>query len=134
MNQSLFKGLKVIDDASFVAAPAAATLMADFGADVIKIEPPGGDAYRWSYLVPGQPAPEHNHFWMMGSRNKRSLALDLKSPVGLEIVQRLLDTADVFITNFPLSVRRRLKIGYEDVSPPPTIGLRVVHRLWRNRA
>jgi crotonobetainyl-CoA:carnitine CoA-transferase CaiB-like acyl-CoA transferase len=116
MSQGLFDGLRVIDAASFVAAPAAATLMADFGADVIKIEPPGGDAYRWSYLVPGQPVPEHNHYWMMGSRNKRSLALDLKSPDGLEILERLLDTADVFITNFPLSVRRRLKIGYEDVS------------------
>jgi crotonobetainyl-CoA:carnitine CoA-transferase CaiB-like acyl-CoA transferase len=48
MGQGLFEGLKVIDCASFVAAPAAATLMADFGADVIKLEPPEGDAYRWS--------------------------------------------------------------------------------------
>jgi crotonobetainyl-CoA:carnitine CoA-transferase CaiB-like acyl-CoA transferase len=113
----LFEGLKVIDCASFVAAPAAATLMADFGADVIKLEPPEGDAYRWSYRVPGQPVPEHNHFWIIGSRNKRGLALDLKTVEGLRILQRLLDTAEVFITSLPLSVRRRLKIRYEDVSP-----------------
>jgi formyl-CoA transferase len=117
MGQGLFEGLKVIDCASFVAAPAAATLMADFGADVIKLEPPEGDAYRWSYRVPGQPLPEHNHFWIIGSRNKRGLALDLKTAQGLRILQRLLDTADVFITSFPLSVRRRLKISYQDVSP-----------------
>jgi formyl-CoA transferase len=117
MSEGLFEGLKVIDCASFVAAPAAATLLADFGADVIKLEPPEGDAYRWSYMVPGVPVPEHNWLWMLGSRNKRSLALDLKSADGLRILQRLLDSTDVFITNLPLAARRRLKIGYEDVSP-----------------
>ncbi len=117
MGQGLFEGLKVIDCASFVAAPGAATLMADFGADVIKLEPPEGDAYRWSYRVPGQKVPEHNHFWIVGSRNKRGLAVDLKAVEGLRILQRLLDTADVFITSLPLSVRRRLKIRYADVSP-----------------
>ena len=117
MSQGLFKGLRVIDCASFVAAPAAATLMSDFGADVIKLEPLEGDAYRWSYLVPGQPVQKHNHYWMLGSRNKRSLALDLKTADGLRVLQRLLDSADVFITNLPLSVRRRLQIAYEDVSP-----------------
>lgn len=117
MGEGLFDGLRVIDCASFVAAPAAATLMSDFGADVIKIEPPEGDPYRWSYAVPGQPVPQHNYLWMLGSRNKRSLALDLKTAEGLAVLYRLLDGADVFITNLPLSVRRRLKVGYEDVCP-----------------
>ena len=117
MGKGLFDGLKVIDCASFVAAPAAATLMADFGADVIKVEPPEGDPYRWSYAPPGQPVPEHNHLWMLGSRGKRAIVLDLKTAKGLGVLYRLLDTADVFITNLPLSVRRRLKVGYEDVGP-----------------
>jgi crotonobetainyl-CoA:carnitine CoA-transferase CaiB-like acyl-CoA transferase len=116
MSQSLFKGLRVIDAASFVAAPAAATLLADFGADVIKIEPIEGDAYRSTYLLAKPPVPEHNHYWMLGSRNKRSLALDLKAQEGQEIFNRLLDTADVYITNLPFSVRKRLKAGYGDVS------------------
>jgi crotonobetainyl-CoA:carnitine CoA-transferase CaiB-like acyl-CoA transferase len=117
LGKGLFDGLRVVDCASFVAAPAAATLMSDFGADVIKIEPPEGDPYRRSYAVPGQPVPKHNHLWMLGSRNKRSIVLDLKTAEGLEVLYRLLDTADVFITNLPLSVRRRLKVGDEDVCP-----------------
>ncbi len=117
MSKGLFGGLKVIDCASFVAAPAAATLLSDFGADVIKVEPPEGDPYRRSYAVPGQPVPKHNHNWMLSSRNKRSLVLDLKTATGLDVLYRLLDTADVFITNLPLAARRRLKVGYEDVGP-----------------
>ena len=117
MGESLFAGLRVVDCASFVAAPGAATLLGDFGADVIKLEPPEGDAYRYSYLAPGQPVPTHNHFWMIGSRGKRSLALDLKAPEGIAVLERLLATTDVFITNFPLPVRRRLGIGYEDLAP-----------------
>lgn len=117
MGAGIFAGLKVVDCASFVAAPGAATLMSDFGADVIKLEPPEGDAYRYAYVPPGKPAPEHNFLWMLGSRNKRSLALDLKVPEGLRVLERLLDGADVFITNLPLLTRRRLKIGFEDLSP-----------------
>ena len=117
MSKGLFGGLKVIDCASFVAAPAAATLLSDFGADVIKVEPPEVDPYRRSYAVPGQPVPKHNHNWMLSSRNKRSLVLDLKTATGLDVLYRLLDTADVFITNLPLAARRRLKVGYEDVGP-----------------
>ncbi|MDP3175754.1 MAG: CoA transferase [Phenylobacterium sp.] len=109
--------MKVVDCASFVAAPGAATLLSDFGADVIKLEPPEGDAYRYAYAPPGKAAPEHNFLWMLGSRNKRSLALDLKVPEGLSVLERLLDGADVFITNLPLLTRRRLKIGFEDLSP-----------------
>src|SRR5258708_24500784 len=64
-----------------------------------------------------QPVPKHNHGWVLGARNKRSLAIDLKSPAGRDVLYRLLDSADVFITNLPLSARRRLRIGYEDVAP-----------------
>jgi crotonobetainyl-CoA:carnitine CoA-transferase CaiB-like acyl-CoA transferase len=116
VGEGLFDGLKVIDCASFVAAPAAAALLGDFGADVIKVEPLDGDPYRRSYAQL-QPLPKYNHGWVLGARNKRSLAIDLKSPAGRDVLYRLLDSADVFITNLPLTARRRLKIGYEDVAP-----------------
>jgi crotonobetainyl-CoA:carnitine CoA-transferase CaiB-like acyl-CoA transferase len=118
MDNDVFAGLKVIDCASFIAAPAAATVLSDFGADVIKIEPPGeGDAYRSLYQAPGYPVSEHNYPWILDARNKRSIALDLKSPDGLAVLHRLVDQADVFVTNMPLPVRRRLSIRYEDLGP-----------------
>ncbi|MGP9810414.1 CaiB/BaiF CoA transferase family protein [Rhodopseudomonas sp. NSM] len=118
MDDGIFKGLKVLDCASFIAAPAAATVLSDFGADVIKIEPPGaGDPYRNLPNLPGYPRSEHNYAWMIESRNKRSLALDLAKPEGKEVLRRLVAGADVFITNFPPQVRARLGIAYADLAP-----------------
>lgn len=115
MAESLFAGLKVIDCASWIAGPAAATMLSDFGADVIKIEPPGaGDPWRASSPVPGKPT---DYYWQLTARNKRSLAVDLKHDAGLAVLRRLLAAADVFITNFPLPVRERLKIAAADVLP-----------------
>ena len=113
MTESLFAGLKVIDCASWIAGPAAATILSDFGADVIKIEPPGaGDPWRASTPVPGKPA---DYYWQLTSRNKRSLAVDLKHAEGIAVLYRLLELADVFVTNFPLPVRERLKIAASDL-------------------
>lgn len=112
-----FAGLKVIDCASFIAAPASATILADYGADVVKIEPPEGDAYRELYRAPGMPATDRNFPWELDSRGKRSLVLDLKLPAGLAVLHKLVEQADVFITNLPLPVRRRLGIGYEHLGP-----------------
>jgi crotonobetainyl-CoA:carnitine CoA-transferase CaiB-like acyl-CoA transferase len=112
----IFAGLKVIDAASFIAAPAAATILSDFGAEVIKIEPPGnGDPYRLLMTQPGLPECEHNFFWTLEGRNKRSLALDLKSKEGQQVLHRLVHEADVFITNMPLEVRKRLGMAYEQL-------------------
>jgi crotonobetainyl-CoA:carnitine CoA-transferase CaiB-like acyl-CoA transferase len=92
----LFEGLKVIDCGSFIAAPAAATILSDFGADVVKIEPPGaGDPYRHLTKLPGHPRSDQNYAWMLGSRNKRSLAVDMGKPEGRTAVQRLASQADV---------------------------------------
>lgn len=114
----LFAGLRVIDCASFIAGPAAATILSDFGADVIKIEPPGaGDPYRALPNMPGNPVSEHNYAWLMEGRNKRSLALDLKSATGQAVLHRLASTADVFVTNYPQPVRRRLAIAPDDLLP-----------------
>jgi crotonobetainyl-CoA:carnitine CoA-transferase CaiB-like acyl-CoA transferase len=118
MEKGIFEGLKVLDCASFIAAPAAATVLSDFGADVIKIEPPGlGDPYRNLPNLPGYPASRHNFAWMLESRNKKSLALDLSKPEGQSVLYRLVAEADVFITNFPPAVRQRLGITYEEVAP-----------------
>src|ERR1700749_4633517 len=117
-DKGIFHGLKVLDCASFIAAPAAATVLSDFGADVIKIEPPGaGDPYRNLPNLPGYPRSEHNYAWQLEARNKRSLALDLSKPEGQAVLRRLAGEADVFITNFPPAVRRKLGLTYETLAP-----------------
>ena len=116
--KGIFDGLKVLDCASFIAAPAAATVLSDFGADVIKIEPPGsGDPYRNLPNLPGYPVSEHNYAWMLEARNKRSLALDLAKPEAQTVLHRLVAEADVFITNFPPSVREKLGLTYATLAP-----------------
>lgn len=111
-------GLRVIDAASFIAAPAAATILADFGADVIKVEEKGeGDPNRRLHQLAGMPPHEVPYSWALDSRGKRSLAVDLKTPAGREIILRLVRNADVFITNFPFPVRERLGLRYEDLAP-----------------
>jgi formyl-CoA transferase len=115
---SAFSGLKVVDLASFIAGPSAATVLADFGADVIKIEPPGaGDPYRFLYRLPPNPPLKEDYFWQMTNRNKRSLVLDLKHPSSRQVLERLVKWADVLVTNFPPRVRKGLKIAYEDLAP-----------------
>jgi len=114
VSERIFDGLKVIDCASFIAGPAAATVMSDFGAEVIKIEPPGmGDPYRRRAV----PNPQHplNPGFFFDARNKRSLALDLRQEAGRAVLHRLVAEADVFITNYPPPVRQRLKITYDDL-------------------
>ena len=73
-------GIRVLDIASWIAAPAAAVVLGDFGADVIKVEPPGeGDPHRLNYTLPQAPKSEVNYPWHLDARNKRSIALDLKA-------------------------------------------------------
>ncbi len=110
-----FTGLKVIDCASFIAAPVAATLLADLGADVVKVEPPGGDPHRTLYqrvgCLPDPALADNNFIWDLNARHKRSLVLDLKQAAGQAVLHRLVQQADVFITNLPLPVRARLGIA-----------------------
>jgi crotonobetainyl-CoA:carnitine CoA-transferase CaiB-like acyl-CoA transferase len=116
MAAGLFAGLRVIDCASFIAAPAAATIFSDFGADVIKIEPTGeGDLYRSLHTRPGSPLVNRDYAWILDNRNKRGLALDLKSERGHEVLCKLVEKADIFITNMPFPVRRKLRTGYGDL-------------------
>jgi len=114
----LFSGLKVVDLASFIAGPAATTVLSDFGADVVKVEPPGiGDPYRYLYLTPPNPRLKDNYTWQLTNRNKRSVVVDLKNAQAAGVLARLVKWADVLVTNFPPRVRKGLKLDYEDLSP-----------------
>lgn len=117
MSEHLFSGLKVIDCATVIAAPVAAMMLGDFGADVIKIEQPGeGDMLRILSEV-GTPYSGTDWFWQMDGRNKRGLTLDLKAEQGQEVLRKLVSECDVFITNQPYAVRESLHLTYEDLKP-----------------
>lgn len=109
-------GLRVLDISSFIAAPAAAVVLGDWGADVIKIEGPDGDANRTIMRDSANyPKADVDYPWQMDSRNKRSLVLDLKQPAARAALDRLLAVADIVICNFPPPVRDKLKLTYEDM-------------------
>ena len=112
----LLEKITVIDCASYIAGPAAATIMSDFGARVIKIESPDiGDSYRSLLRLPGLPESNENYPWILTSRNKESLALDLKFKEAHVILHKLIKKADIFITNYPFPIRAKLKINSEDI-------------------
>ena len=113
--ENIFSGLKVVDLASFIAGPGAAVILSDFGADVIKVEPPSGDTWRIGYKIPPVARSTDNYPWHLNNRNKRGLALDLKSPRAVEVLERLVKWADVLIVNTPQPARQKLKLAYEDV-------------------
>src|SRR6195256_4807400 len=96
-SDNIFSGLKVVDFASFIAGPAAAVILSDFGADVIKVEPPSGDMWRIGNHLPPQPASNDAYPYHLDNRNKRGIALDLKSPGAQQVIERLAKWADVFI-------------------------------------
>ena len=105
------KGIKVIDAASFIAAPLVSALMSDYGAEVIKIEPLTGDTYREA-VIGGHVWPESEIDWafILENRNKRSLSIDLKSKEGQLILKKLLKDTDVFVTNLPKTPREKLRL------------------------
>jgi len=114
----LLEGLHVVDLASFIAGPAAATVLGDFGADVVKVEQPHvGDSYRYLSRVPPLPQVEGvNYPWQLDNRNKRSIELNLKSPGARPVLERLVRWADVLVTNFPPPARARLGLEYADLA------------------
>ncbi|MEU1446351.1 MULTISPECIES: CaiB/BaiF CoA transferase family protein [Streptomyces] len=115
----LLEGLHVVDLASFIAGPAAATVLGDFGADVVKVEPPHmGDAYRSLSRIPPNPQVEGvNYPWQLDNRNKRSIALNLKSPSARPVLESLVRWADVLVTNFPPRTREKLGLEYDALAP-----------------
>jgi formyl-CoA transferase len=117
-------GLKVLELGQLIAGPFAAKTLADFGAEVIKIEPPGtGDPLRqWRLLHNGTSV-----WWQVQSRNKKSVALDLKQPEARDIVRRLSAECDVLVENFKPGVMEAWGLGYDELSTdnPGLIMLRI---------
>lgn len=114
-------GIRVLELGTLIAAPFAARLMAEFGADVLKIEQPGqGDPLRkWRKLHQGTSL-----WWYLQSRNKKSVALDLKSPEGLAIAKALAAKADVVIENFRPGILEKIGLGWDvlsDLNPKLTL-------------
>jgi formyl-CoA transferase len=114
-DESVFSGLKVVDFASFIAGPGAATILSDFGAEVVKVEPPTGDPWRNGHKLPPQPQAEDPYQWHLANRNKRGITLDLKAPSARPVLERLVKWADVLIVNTPHPARKKLKLEYDDV-------------------
>ena len=114
-SENIFSDLKVVDLASFIAGPSAAVILSDFGADVIKVEPPNGDLWRIGHRIPPQPQAKDAYPWHLANRNKRGITLDLKSPDAQKVLERLVKWADVLIVNTPHPARKRLKLEYDDV-------------------
>ncbi|HXK21700.1 MAG TPA: CoA transferase [Myxococcota bacterium] len=114
-SESVFAGLKVIDLASFIAGPSAGVILSDFGADVVKVEPPSGDPWRHGHQIPPQPQAKDAYPWHLANRNKRGMTLDLKSPSARPVLEKLVRWADVLIVNTPHPARQRLKLEYDDV-------------------
>ena len=112
----ILAGLKVIDAATYIAAPSAAAMLADFGAEVIKIErPPHGDPFRYLHHLPGLPSSPVAYPFLMDNRNKRSLAVNLGCQQGREILLKLVAHSDVFITNYQPQMQARFRLSYQDL-------------------
>lgn len=112
----ILSGIRVIDCGTYIAAPASATVMSDFGAEVIKIErPEGGDLWRLFPLLPGTAKSELNWAWVLTGRNKKSVALDLGSREGYDALIRLVKTADVFITNYQPQLLSKFHLTWDEL-------------------
>jgi len=112
----ILDGIRVLDFTAAMAGPRCAMLLGDFGAEVIKVEPPDGDyARRWGVNRYG-PDGQFSGLFIALNRNKRSVVLDLKTPAGRDAAAALTATADVIVENFRPGVADRLGIGYASVS------------------
>ncbi len=114
----ILSGIRVIDCGTYIAGPASAAILSDFGAEVIKIErPPHGDPYRYLPRVPGMPISDQNYCWILDARNKKSLSLNLSDEEARQALLKLVATADIFITNYQPQTLRKFRLTYEDLSP-----------------
>lgn len=119
------KGVKVIDLTYFVAGPGAAKILADWGADVIKVEPPFGDPIRVSGTTLQAPIEKDcNPLWATYNANKRGLSLNLKMEEGKQILGKLLESADVFLSSYRTGALKRLGLDYE------TLSAKYPHLIW----
>ena len=110
------EGVRVIEMSTFIAVPACARFFAEFGADVIKIEPKGGDVVRFNGVSEGRLGdPYENTTFDLENAHKRSLVVNLKAPEGREILYKLLEDTDIFLTNWRPQALAKLGLNYEDL-------------------
>ena len=109
----LLEGVKVIEMSTWVAGPSAAAVMADWGADVVKVEAPGGDATR--ALAPDTPDSPGNPIFTNENRGKRGIVLDMKQPGSRDVLLTLLKQADIFITNLRPASLSRMRLDYDSI-------------------
>lgn len=113
-NTGPLDGILIADFTQLAQGPFATMILGDMGADIVKIEPPGGDWMR-NFALSGIYAGGETVSYLSFNRNKRSIGIDLKSKEGLELVRKLCDKADVVIENFRPGVMKRLGIDYESL-------------------
>src|SRR3954454_19670729 len=113
----VMSGFRVVEVASYTFVPSAGAVLADWGADVLKIEHPQmPDPQRGLYASGwGGPGPIPNSMVQIGNRGKRSVAIDMKTEGGHDVLLKLAATSDVFLTNFLPETRARLKIDVDDI-------------------
>jgi cinnamoyl-CoA:phenyllactate CoA-transferase len=129
----VLRGVKVIEMSTFIAVPACARFFADNGAEVIKIEAKGGDPVRWNGISEGRPDdPYENTTYDLENANKRCIVLNLKAPEGKEILFKLLQDADVFLTNWrPQALKKESAVLRGTAREVPQAGL--WHADWLRR-
>src|SRR5450631_3176848 len=109
----MLNGIRIIDCTRNIAGPVATMLAAEMGADVIKVEPPGGDEMRqWPPFVDGESV-----YFVSCNRGKRSIMIDLKTGEGKHLLQRLLATADVMVENYRPGTLEKMGMGWSDLHP-----------------
>src|SRR6266513_3814105 len=111
----MLEGVKVVEVASWAFVPSAGAVLADWGAEVIKIEPPTGDPIRGLVNAGVGPVEGLVFPWEVWNRGKRSVALDLTRPQAPEIVLQLAAQADVFLTSYLPATRKKLGLDIDDV-------------------
>ena len=108
----LLSGIRVVEAASMVMVPSVGAALADYGAEVIKIEPLEGDLNRRGHKIPGMPLHDAEYCFLPDNRGKRSLSIDLKAPESRDILRRLVERADIFLTNHRPKSLEGLGLGW----------------------
>jgi crotonobetainyl-CoA:carnitine CoA-transferase CaiB-like acyl-CoA transferase len=111
----LLSNLRVLEAASMIMVPSVGAALADYGAQVIKLEPIEGDLNRRGHRIPGMPLHDYEYCFLPDNRGKRSLAIDLKAPEARDILARLVKDADVFLTNHRPKSLEALGLGWPEL-------------------
>ncbi len=112
---AVLSGIRVVELASMVMVPSAGAVLADFGAEVIKVEPPEGDLNRRGHHIPGMPSSDTEYCFFQDNRSKQSVVLDLKDPRARSVFLRLIESADVLLTNYRARALDRLGLNWDQL-------------------